>query len=102
MDSQLIDSLELWECPQCQLRTMIAIFPVYCDCGYIDENKNGVKQIKPYEKDRIKICKSCDNYSTYRCKRIDLGCCKTFLKTIENKKASCPMGKWDKIDENGV
>ena len=90
----------LWTCNKCGLKAKIKRFPVRCVCGATGYNEASRIKLIELESDyRHSVCVGCKEYMKhFRCKKIDLGCSRTFRQWLEDPKKSCPIEQWEKLE----
>ena len=84
-------------CPQCGISAKVpkTFTVIHCHCGHVTKHNELIKKQNDLLISRIAICESCEQYmGKQRCKLIDLGCHKTFLKFGMGDSNSCPEKKW--------
>lgn len=58
-----------------------------------DKNRASKEQMDA----RLEICDTCENWmGNNRCKHLDLGCGREFLRALRSVSGKCPAKKWDK------
>ncbi len=84
-----------WTCINCGLYIPGDVMEtVHCICeDSLDKQSGNHQQTNPEIYRRETVCETCSDYmDNWRCKSVDLGCRKTFKRTI--RKGNCPRYKW--------
>lgn len=113
----------LIKCPVCDFEARVRLQTprFFCKCGSSFTLESGVVgelmsegHILPQSKQepravpeiywkRLEDCKPCVHYmGNERCKLIDLGCRNKFRMRLDDEDASCPAGKWKRLETRGL
>lgn len=93
-----------WTCRECGRSARLSRVPerITCYCGHSEGESIQTIEAPPevvgeHRDERLAVCEHCRDYiGWYRCKRIELGCKREFLRALNGMEPGCPLAKWSR------